>query len=330
MAAGSKRAVSAAIAGNSTLTIAKLVAFLMTGSAAMLSEALHSLADTMNQVLLMIGIRRSTRAANPAFPFGYGAERAVWALMSAVGIFFLGCGVTLYHGVHTLLHPQPLQDLRVALIVLVFSLIVEAFVLVIAVRTVRRNAKDRPFFRYLWREADPTTTAVVLEDAAACLGVIFAMIGIALVTVTGNPVWDALASIAVALLLGAIAIWLVARSRYLLVGPAVPVDVRERIHEIVASNPVIEHIARLRTRVLDTESFRVAADVDFDGEVLARWLEDDLRAAYAKITNYEEFREFAALYAERIVDRLGDEVDVIEAAIQSEFPKARYLDIEAE
>ncbi len=330
MAAGSKRAVSAAIAGNSTLTIAKLVAFLMTGSAAMLSEALHSLADTMNQVLLMIGIRRSTRAANPAFPFGYGAERAVWALMSAVGIFFLGCGVTLYHGVHTLLHPQPLQDLRVALIVLVFSLIVEAFVLVIAVRTVRRNAKDRPFFRYLWREADPTTTAVVLEDAAACLGVIFAMIGIALVTLTGNPVWDALASIAVALLLGAIAIWLVARSRYLLVGPAVPVDVRERIHEIVASNPVIEHIARLRTRVLDTESFRVAADVDFDGEVLARWLEDDLRAAYANITNYEEFREFAALYAERILDRLGDEVDVIEAAIQSEFPKARYLDIEAE
>lgn len=330
MAAGSKRAVGAAIAGNSMLTVAKLVAFLVTGSAAMLSEALHSLADTMNQVLLMIGIRRSTRAANPHFPFGYGAERAVWALMSAVGIFFLGCGVTLYHGVHTLLHPKPLQDLRVALVVLLVSFVVEAAVLVIAVRTVRQNSQGRPFFRYLWREADPTTTAVVLEDSAACLGVIFALIGIALVTLTGNPVWDAAASIAVALLLGAIAIWLVARSRYLLVGPAVPVDVRQRIREIVASSPVVEQIVLLRTRVLDTESFRVSADVEFDGEVLADLLEEDLRAAYPKISSYEEFRSFAARYADRLIERLGDEVDTIEAAIQQEFPKARYLDIEAE
>jgi len=330
MAAGSKRAVGAAIAGNSMLTVAKLVAFLVTGSAAMLSEALHSLADTMNQVLLMIGIRRSTRAANPHFPFGYGAERAVWALMSAVGIFFLGCGVTLYHGVHTLLHPKPLQDLRVAIVVLLVSFVVEAAVLVIAVRTVRQNSQGRPFFRYLWREADPTTTAVVLEDSAACLGVIFALIGIALVTLTGNPVWDAAASIAVALLLGAIAIWLVARSRYLLVGPAVPVDVRQRIREIVASSPVVEQIVLLRTRVLDTESFRVSADVEFDGEVLADLLEEDLRAAYPKISSYEEFRSFAARYADRLIERLGDEVDTIEAAIQQEFPKARYLDIEAE
>jgi len=322
--------VGAAIAGNSMLTVAKLVAFLVTGSAAMLSEALHSLADTMNQVLLMIGIRRSTRAANPHFPFGYGAERAVWALMSAVGIFFLGCGVTLYHGVHTLLHPKPLQDLRVALVVLLVSFVVEAAVLVIAVRTVRQNSQGRPFFRYLWREADPTTTAVVLEDSAACLGVIFALIGIALVTLTGNPVWDAAASIAVALLLGAIAIWLVARSRYLLVGPAVPVDVRQRIREIVASSPVVEQIVLLRTRVLDTESFRVSADVEFDGEVLADLLEEDLRAAYPKISSYEEFRSFAARYADRLIERLGDEVDTIEAAIQQEFPKARYLDIEAE
>jgi zinc transporter 9 len=284
----------------------------------------------MNQILLMIGISRSTRAANPRFPFGYGAERAVWALMSAVGIFFLGCGVTLYHGVHTLLHPRPLEDLRVALVVLLVSFVVEAIVLVIAVRTVRQNSADRPFFRYLWREADPTTTAVVLEDSAACLGVIFALIGIATATITGNPVWDAMASIAVGLLLGAIAIWLVARSRYLLVGPAVPPEVRTRIHEIVASSPVVERIALLRTRVMDTESFRVAADVEFDGEVLAEWMEDDIRAAYSQISSYDEFRTFAARYAERVVDRLGDEVDAIEAAIQSEFPKARYLDIEAQ
>ena len=330
MAVGSKKAVGAAITGNSLLTIAKLAAFLMTGSAAMLSETLHSLADTMNQVLLMVGIQRSTRAADPHFPFGYGAERAVWALMSAVGIFFLGCGVTLYHGIHTLLHPKPLEDLGVALGVLAVSFVVEAIVLVIAVRTVRLNAHGRPFFRYLWREADPTTTAVVLEDSAACLGVVFALIGITAATVSGNPVWDAAASIAVGLLLGAIAVWLVARSRYLLVGPAVPPDVRARIRDIVASSPVVEKIALLRTRVMDTDSFRVAADVEFDGEALAESMEDELRAAYSTISSYDEFRTFAARYSDRVIERLGDEVDAIETAIQSEFPQARYLDIEAD
>jgi zinc transporter 9 len=330
MAGGSKTAVASAIAGNSVLTIAKFGAFLFTGSAAMMSEAMHSLADTMNQVLLMVGIRRSTRQADQTFPFGYGAERAVWALMSAVGIFFLGCGVTLYHGVHSFLHPKPLQELGVAILVLLFSFVVEFAVLVIAVRTVLHHAKGRPFFAYLRREADPTTAAVVMEDAAACLGVLLALAGIALSRWTGKPQWDAMASIAIGLLLGAIAMWLVARSRYLLVGPAVAPEVRQRIREILAGNPVVEKIAHLRTRVLDTETFRVSADVEFDGEAIADWTDDDLRAAYDGITNYHEFREFTAKYADRVMERLGDEVDAIEAEIQREFPEARYLDIEAD
>jgi len=330
MAAGSKKAVTAAIIGNGSLTVAKMIAFMMTGSAAMMSEGLHSFADTLNQVLLMIGIKRSTREADPRFPFGYGAERAVWALMSAVGIFFLGCGVTVYHGVHNLLHPSQLEGLGVAIGVLVVSFVIEAGVLFVAVRAVRRDAEGRPFFRYLWKESDPTAAAVVAEDTAACLGVLIALAGIGLTKWTGNPRWDAAASIAIGLLLGAIAVWLILRSGTLLVGPSVPADKRRRIREIVAAHPAVEKIAMLRTRVMDTETFRVAADLEFDGDSLAASLEDELEAAYPTIHNYDEFRRFAARYADLVVEQLGDEIDSIEAAIQEEFPRAKFLDIEAE
>jgi zinc transporter 9 len=330
MALGSKTAVGAAIVGNSALTVGKFTAFLATGSAAMLSESMHSLADTLNQLLLMVGITRSTRRADPRFPFGYGAERAVWALMSGVGIFFLGCGVTVYHGVLNLLHPRHLQDLGVALLVLIVSLIVEGAVLVIALKTVARNAGDRPFFPYLRYEADPTTAAVVMEDSAACLGVLLALAGIGLSRLTGNPQWDALASILIGLLLGAIALWLVARSRYLLVGPAVPRRDQERIRSILANNPMVEKIVNLRTRVMDTETYRVAADVEFAGEALAAEFEETLQEDYDNIEDFQAFKAFAARFADQVVERLGDEIDDIENTIRREVPKARYLDIETE
>jgi zinc transporter 9 len=330
MAHGSKLAVGAAILGNGTLTVGKFAAFLTTGSAAMLSESMHSLADTLNQVLLMVGITRSTRRADPRFPFGYGAERAVWALMSAVGIFFLGCGVTVYHGIHNLLHPRELEGLGLALVVLFVSLVVEGAVLFIALRTVAKSAGDRPFFAYLRHEADPTTAAVVMEDTAACVGVLLALAGIWLSRWTGDPRWDAWASILIGLLLGAIAFWLVARSRYLLVGPAVPRRDLDRIRSILASNPMVEKIVTLRTRVMDTETYRVAADVEFAGAALAAEFEEDLQTSFGEITDYEGFRAFAARFADNVIERLGDEIDDIERAIRAEVPKARYLDIETE
>lgn len=330
MAHGSRRAVAAAIAGNSLVTVAKSIAFVVSGSAAMLSEALHSLADTLNQILLMVGIVRSSREADGDFPYGYGAERQVWALMSAVGIFFLGCGVTVYHGVHTALHPEPLSSLGLAKAVLAVAFVVEASVLAIAIRAVRDASGDRPFFRYLAHEADPSAVAVVLEDSAACLGVLLAFGGIVLSRVTGDPRWDALASILIGLLLGAIAIWLIARNRHLLVGPAVPPDVRERIRAVLAAHPAVEKVAMLRTRVLDADTYRVAAEVEFAGEAIAASLEDRLRDAWPGISDYESFRRFAAEYADDVVERLGDEVDALEAAIRDEVPRARWLDVEAD
>jgi len=340
MAHGSRTAVAAAIVGNTLVMIAKTAAFLVSGSAAMLSEALHSLADTANQVLLMIGIVRSDRRADDSFPFGYGAERYVWALMSAVGIFFLGCGVTVYHGVSAFMNPHPLDDLGWAMVVLALSFVLEAAVLALALRTVHAAAAGRPLLAYIRTEADPSTVAVVLEDSAACLGVVLALGGLILSRITGSPRWDAVASIVIGLLLGAIAVWLVARNRHLLVGPAIPLAVRQRIRSILATHPAVARVVDLRTRVLDADTYRVAAEIEFNGEVLADRLEDELLAEFAEISgagtgagsdyDYAAFRAFAARYADQIIELLGDEVDRIEDDIRRQVPRARFLDIETD
>ncbi len=330
MAHGSRLAVGAAIAGNSVVMVAKFVVFGFTGSAAMLSESLHSVADVLNQILLMVGIVRANRKADRRFQFGYGAERAIWALMSAVGIFFLGAGVTIYHGVTRLLHPHELEELGLAIAVLVASFFIEAFVLYIALKAAKRGARGASLWAYLRRDAEPGTVAVILEDGAACTGILIALAGIVLTRVTGQLYWDAVASITIGVLLGAVAAWLIARNHELLMGPAIPVEVQERIQRIVTANPAVHKIVRLRTRMLDTETYRVAADVEFSGDALAAKLEDKLRAAYPGIESYDDFRAFAADFAEEVVEKLGDEVDAIEDEIQRTVPKARYLDIEAE
>lgn len=330
MAQGTKLAVGAAIAGNSVVMVGKFVAFFFTGSAAMLSEALHSVADVLNQILLMVGIVRSHQPPDQRFPFGYGAERYVWALMSAVGIFFLGCGVTIYHGITKLLHPHAIEQVGWAFAALGLAFVVEGYVLFVALRAVHRDADGKPFLRFLRREADPSAVAVVLEDTAACLGVALASGGIALAQVTGYHGWDAIASIAIGVLLGAVAAWLIVRNRALLVGPAVPPEVRERIQAAIDRHPAVEKIIRLRTRQIDLDTHRIAADVEFDGAYLANKLEDKLREAYPDIESYEDFKAFAGQFADDVVELLGDEVDAIEAAIIEADPKARYLDIETE
>lgn len=330
MAGESKVAVGSAIAANSVVTVAKGATFFVTGSGAMLSEAIHSFADTFNQILLMVGIVRSSREADARFPFGYGPERYVWALMSAVGIFFLGCGVTVYHGVQSLLHPHELESLGWAIVVLIFAFVVEAIVLVVAIRQIKKAAKGRPFFRYVRQGADPSAVAVLLEDAAACLGVLIALAGIGLARATGSPVWDAVGSILIGLLLGAVAIWLIVRNRHLLVGPSIPPEARAEMRRILEQHPAVERLVLLRTRLIDTRTWRVSADVDFAGERLAESMENDLRAAWDRLDSWEEFRVWAGEYAEAVLDRMGSEVDALETKLRGAVPETLYVDLEGD
>lgn len=330
MAAGSKTAVAAAIGGNFLVMVAKFGAFAITGSGAMLSEGIHTFADVLNQILLMVGIIRSDRDPDQKAEYGYLAERYIWALISAVGIFFLGCGVTIYHGIHSLMHPHQLDSIWWAVGVLIFSFIIEAWVLKVAVTAVLKESKGKPFFNYLRKEADPATAAVVLEDFAACLGVLIALAAIVLSLVTGNPIWDAIGSIVIGVLLGFIAIWLINRNSSLLIGASVPAPIRDQVLDIIKQNPAVEEVVDLKTRIIDTQTFRIKADVRFDGEALAHKLEPQLKEAYEKINDFQDFRKFAEGYADDVVELLADEVDAIEKRIQKQIPEAKHMDLEAE
>lgn len=328
---GSKVAVMAAIAGNSFLMVAKFVVFGITGSGAMLSEAIHTLADLMNQILLMIGIVRSARPANERFLYGYGQERFVWALMSAVGIFFLGCGVTIYHGIHSLSDPQPVVGFWWAIAVLVVSLIVDGAVFWVAWRELRKAAGDRPFYKYLRHEADPSAVAVLLEDFAACLGVMIAMVCIILSYTTGLHWLDGVGSILIGLLLGFVAIFLIVRNRSLLVGEAAPAKAHATIRDVVDARRAVSRVVDIKSKVLDTETYDLLVQIDFEGTAFARQLAPELKAAWdAGFDDFDAFKAFAARYAEQVLDRLSEEVDNVEAAIREAVPQVKHIDIEVE
>ncbi|QDU96338.1 cation diffusion facilitator family transporter [Lignipirellula cremea] len=330
--AGSRFAVVSALAGNALVMVAKFVAFSFTGSGAMLSEGIHSVADVLNQALLMVGVVRSEREPDEDHPYGYAPERYVWALISAVGIFFLGCGVTLYHGISQLLRPEhhEVVDLTWAFGVLLMSLVIEGAVLVFALRAAWRQAKGRPFFKFLREEADVATVAVILEDSAACLGVIFALAAILLTRLTGQQYWDAFGSIAIGLLLGGVAVWLIAKNHQLLVGEAIPPHVKKQVLRILEENPLVEEVVDFRSRMLDSETYRIKADIHFNGEALAKKLSERIQTAYDEIKSREDFEKFAVRYADEVVDLLADEIDLLEARIRAVTPKAQHVDLEAD
>lgn len=326
---GSKGAVAAAIAGNTVVMCAKFFGFFMTGSGAMLSEAIHTLADLMNQILLMIGISRSERAPTSKYEYGFGQEQFVWALISAVGIFFLGCGVTVYHGITTLLHPHPMGELGWAVGVLLFSLAIEGWVLMVALRGLKRAAAGRPFFKYLREKGDPSTVAVLLEDSAACAGVLIALACIGLASWTGQLWWDGVGSILIGLILGAVAIWLIARNRELLVGRSADPETRARILEVLNRQGVVEAIVDVKSRMMDSENVDLTVAIDFEGRRIADMLDGQLRARWdAGFADYDAFRTFAGTFADDVIETLGDEVDRIEAAIAEAVPSVKHIDIE--
>lgn len=170
----------------------KLGAFLLSGSGAMLSEAIHSFADTGNQVLLLIGLRRGARRSDREHHYGYGAERFVFGILSASGIFFVGCGVTVYHGIQGLIVPHTPSITKTTFVVLALSGLVEGSALAYAARAALREARrlDVPLRRYLRDKAEPTTLAVLLEDSVAVFGLVLASASIAATYLTGSPVYD--------------------------------------------------------------------------------------------------------------------------------------------
>ena len=330
MAGGNKGSVFFAILGNGFITIIKFVAFTFSGSGALLSESIHSFADTSNQCLLLLGIRRSERPADAEYNYGYGVDRYVYALFSAMGIFVLGCGVTVYHGIEGVLHPPELSIDWLVYAVLGVSFVIEGAVLVGAIREVNRTRGDKSFREFIRSSPDPTLVAVLFEDSVACIGVLVALGGILLAKVTGNPVWDGVSSICIGLLLGLVALWLGWRNRQLILGPAIPPEIRKEIVEYLEAQPSVHRVRQVRTRVAAADRFTIAAELDYNGRYLAsqqkEWVElhaDQFRDDATRDALLEEFGEV-------LLDALGREVDRIEADLFKKYPRLRNVTLESD
>jgi len=324
-ASSSVTAVVAALVGNTFVTAIKLIAFALSGSGAMLSESIHSAADTGNQLLLFIGLRRGEREPDDRFHYGYGGERFVFGMLSAAGIFFLGCGITVYHGITSLLAPHMPQLTSITFVVLAAAFVIEGGVLLFAVRSISKQRGDIPFFRYVRERADPATVAILLEDGAAVLGLVVAAIGIVLAYVTGDPVWDAVGSIVVGCVLGGVAMYLVRENRELLLGRAVPEGIEDRFVAIVQAQPSVRIVRDVKTRQLTPEAFKLKAEITFDNDFVAAHLGRSLPKEGGLLDDRDAaLRRIAAL----ATDLIATEIAAIERAVRAEIPQARHIDLE--
>ncbi|UQA57880.1 cation diffusion facilitator family transporter [Polyangium aurulentum] len=325
----SLRAVIAALAANTVVTVLKLVAFLLSGSGAMLSEAIHSAADTGNQALLFVGLKRGARQGDDEFPYGYGSERFVFGLLSAAGIFFIGCGVTVYHGIEGIRDPHEPSINLVTFAVLGLSFLIEGGALIFAVRAVSAHRGSMPLGRYIREKADPAAVAVLLEDGAAVLGLILAAAGIGASYVTGNPIWDSIASILVGLLLGFVAIHLVTQNRDLLVGKAVPDGVEETFVRVLRERPCVRAVRDVKSRQITPEIYTLKAEVTFEPALLTSRLDRVLSERDDALSGPEREKTLQMLGASAL-RAISDEIDDIEVAVRAVIPEARHIDIEVD
>lgn len=257
----SARTVVVAVGVNLAIAFAKGAAAALTGSAALWAETAHSLADTGNEVLLYVGLRRSGRPADERHPFGYGQERWFWALLAAIGIFVVGGIFSINEGVDAIRHPRPLADVPVGVGVLVISLALEGLSWRTAHAQLRAEARARrlSLAEHVRRASDPTATTVLLEDSAAIVGIALALGALALHWATGWTGWDAGASILIGLLLVVVAVLVARRSKGLLIDESAPPDVLDRLRRQITAEPWVCRIENLTAVYIGPKRLLVTA-----------------------------------------------------------------------
>lgn len=298
MSGSSTKVIYAALAGNTAIAVTKFAAAAVTGSSAMLSEGIHSLVDTGNQGLLLYGMRRAKRPPSEAFPFGHGKEIYFWSFVVAILIFAVGAGISIYEGIHHILHPQPMSNPLIAYIVLGLSVVFEGGAWFFALREFGKTKGNLGYVEAVNRGKDPSMFVVLFEDSAALLGLLVALIGITLAHLTGLAWFDGLASIVIGLILGATAIWLAAETKSLLIGEAASGHVIRGIRSLLREEESIERVNEVLSMHMGPEYVLVTISADFH---------DDIRAA-----------------------KLEQTIARIERAIRQRYPEVKRIFIEAE
>jgi cation diffusion facilitator family transporter len=289
-ASGSKKVIYAALAGNFLIALTKFIAFFITRSSAMLSEGVHSVVDTGNQILLLYGLRRARRPADERFPFGHGKEVYFWSFVVAIMIFAVGAGVSIYKGVHHVIHPTPIQSPYLNYIVLALAMLFEGAAWYFAFTEFTKAKGKWGYVQAVQRGKDPTMFVVLFEDSAAMLGLIVAFLGIFLSQITANSIFDGIASIIIGLILGGTAAWLAYETKGLLIGESANKEVIRGIREIAIGHDNIQHINEILTMHMGPDFILLNLSVDFDdaasaGDVeksIAR-LDKEIKEAYPRI-----------------------------------------------
>jgi cation diffusion facilitator family transporter len=303
---GGTRAIIAALLANLGIAVAKFIAFVVTGASSMLAEGIHSVADSGNQVLLLVGGKQAKRAATPAHPFGFGRDRFVYGFLVAIVLFSVGGLFAVYEGVHKLLHPEDLESPIWAIGVLVVAIALESFSLRTAVK--ETNAVRPPgesYWQFIRHARAPELPVVLLEDTAALLGLAFALVAVSLSAITGQPVFDALGTILIGLLLVAVAAILGVETKSLLLGEAATPEAQRRIAQALEAGDSGLSLIHMRTQHLGPEELLVGA------KIAVR--HDDTAASVARAIDEAEARirqavpEARVIYLEPDIRRPGAE-----------------------
>ena len=251
--ASSKIAIYSALAANLLIAITKFIAAAVTRSSAMMSEGIHSLVDTSNEVLLLLGLKRSKKKADARRPFGYGRELYFWSFIVSILIFGVGAGISFYEGITHLQHPEQIRDPQWNYIVLGIALVFDGTSFIIALKTFNRQRGETPFWTAVKKSRDPSSFVVLFEDAADVLGLLIALAGVYLGHRLNNPYFDGIASILIGLLLTAVSLVLTRESRSLLMGETASPEALQQIVRMAEENEVIEHVRQHLSSVLGPE-----------------------------------------------------------------------------
>jgi len=276
-------AIVAALLANLGIAVAKFVGFLLTGSSALLAESIHSVADASNQGLLFLGGRRAKRPPTPLHPFGYGRSRYFWAFVVSVVLFSLGGLFSIYEGYHKIAEPEEISSPAIAFGIFAVAIVFEAFALRTAMRHAQPERRGRSWAEYIRTSRSPELPVLLLEDSGALLGLIFATAGVALATLTGNPVFDGVGTLMIGVLLVAIAGVLAREMKSLLIGEAADSQTIERIEAEIVHGPDVRRVIHMLTQHLGPEELLVGARVEFDPSLSMTELADAIDSCEARI-----------------------------------------------
>ncbi|MBF6218148.1 cation diffusion facilitator family transporter [Nocardia abscessus] len=260
-AGGGKKAIVAALTANAGIAAAKFVGAAITGSGSMLAEAVHSVADTGNQGLLLLGQQRAAKEADELHPFGYARNRYFYSFIVALVLFTLGSGYAIYEGIHKIQHPEELSSPIVAVVILVVAIALETYSFTTAVRESRPLKGEASWWRFIRNSRSPELPVVLLEDTGALIGLILALGGVGLTMITHDPIWDGVGTLAIGGLLGIIAVVLIVEMQSLLIGEGATPEENRQIRANLVDDTHIDRVIHLKTQYLGPEELLVAAKV---------------------------------------------------------------------